>query len=433
MVKVVYRESKYNADRLLGAFLDDRHYDDLITADADLYAPSIDGSMTENNIVAKFRKGVFSKEEQLNAYEGLRGAAVQSQNRGIAAGPRGDKLSTNGRSGRDWVTQYQFDVLDFLTRPDNAFVDPNETLETIAQRKHHSDKEDINGFVWMTSKITENFGVYEGWFDRWTAGLHNKSKEMQKQEAELVKTCISKTNYAQSVMSGVAGFYDRYPRMPYGRPCSYNEKHPELFAKSFPYLNKLNEIFRKELPVRWKCQNDCAQKIDPRFRIADTCFTTLTVNHNWRSAAHLDAGDLGGGFSNISTVSSKDGWGGGELICPEYRAAIKFEPGDLLLVANHTAIHGNAALDPDMDNDRLSIVAYFRENMLELKSWEYENLRRQFIEERKHNENHPEWRKLWNGISPGLFESKEWYDYMNANGMKDPYGGVVAQSLEGFF
>ena len=66
----------------------------------------------------KFRKNVFTKEECDNAYQGLRDAAVESQNRGIAAGPRAEKLG-----GRDWVTEYHHDILDFLLKQNQTKYD----------------------------------------------------------------------------------------------------------------------------------------------------------------------------------------------------------------------------------------------------------------------------------------------------------------------
>ncbi len=70
--------------------------------------------------------------------------------------------------------------------------------------------------------------------------------------------------------------------------------------------------------------------------------------------------------------------------------------------------------------ERMSIVCYFRENMKELGSWEYETLRRDFVEARRLNQDHPEWRPLWNGVSPNMWESKEWYKFIE--GMPDKDG-----------
>jgi len=429
-VKVIYADKKYNSDHLIGKFVDKENYDTLITEDTDVYGPSIDGKMNEENCLVKFRKGVFTKEEQDLCYEGLIGAATESQNRGMAAGPRGNILSSTNRGGREWVTPYQVAVLEYLTRSHDSLDE--ETIEDIKKRfTGKSESEDTRGYVWMRSKVQEDHDPYYGWFDRWLEGLGNYSREEQRNAAIHVRdNYISVTNYAQTVMSGVAGYYSRYPRIPYGRATAFTEKHPEDFAKSFPFLNKLNHCFRELLPTRWAAQRAAADKLDSRFLIDETVFTTLTVNHNFRTAAHLDAGDLASGFSNLSALGK--GWEGAELILPEYRTAVKLEPGDLLLVANHTAIHGNSPLGGE-NPDRMTIVAYFREDMLETKGWEYEQLRKQFVDERRFNTNHKYWRPLWNGVSPAMWDDQEWFDYLDSHNIENPYKKQVNASLEDFF
>jgi hypothetical protein len=248
-------------------------------------------------------------------------------------------------------------------------------------------------------------------------------REDQIKEAIFIeKKYVSETNYAQTVMSGIAGYFDRYPRIPYGRATSYTEKYYDKFALCYPYLHKLNSQFAELIPNRWKAQNEQANKLDPRFCIDGTVFTTLTVNHNWRTACHRDAGDFTRGFSNICGVTGPEGkgWRGGQFILPEYRIAINLQPGDMLLVNNHEGIHGNDELIGD-DNDRMTIVAYFREKMIELKSWDYENLRKQFVDERRLNKDHKLQRPLWNGVSEDMWKQQEWYDYMDKHNIVDPY------------
>ena len=92
-----------NAEDTLGTFITNDRYDLVIQEDTDLYAESVTGDLTEDNIIFKFRKNVFTKEECDSAYAGLREAATESQNRGLAAGPRGEMLGAQGRSGRAWV------------------------------------------------------------------------------------------------------------------------------------------------------------------------------------------------------------------------------------------------------------------------------------------------------------------------------------------
>ena len=437
MVEVLIRP-KHDSSETLGTFITCADYAEMIIDyDCDLYALDLldPTKADEENVIFRYRKNIFTKEEQDLAYEGLRAAATESQNRGMAAGPRGDQLGQEGRGNRDWVTSEQEEILAFLARPANT-IDDGTTLESI--KEHHKKgiaKEETRGRVWLRSEVTQKYPEYHGWFDKWLAGLHNMTREEQIAEAQaVIENYISETNYAQSVMSGIAGYFDSYPRIPYGRATSYTEKNPEQFAKCFPFLRKLNNQFKELLPVRWGNQRREADKIDQKFVIDETVFTTLTVNHNWRTACHYDAGDLHEGFSNICGITGPEGkgWKGAEFILPEYRIAINIQPGDMLLVNNHGGIHGNDALIGD-DNDRLTIVAYFREKMVNLKSWDYEQLRKQYIEERRANKAHPYQRPLWNGVSPNMWEEQEWYDYMTAHNMPDPYGKKEAASLESFF
>ena len=419
MVEVLVR-TKIDSEETLGTFVSSNYYDRVIDSDCDLYAWNATGENDENNIIFKYRKNTFTKEEQDAAYAGLREAATESQNRGLAAGPRGEQLGQEGRGNRDWVTPEQIEILEFLA---NHSVFDDTTIDSIKEYHKLNKKEETRGQVWLRSEVTKVYPEYHGWFNKWLSDVVNMSREEQIKEANyVINTYISDTNYAQSVMSGIAGYFDRYPRIPYGRETSYTEKNYEKFKLCYPYLHKLNQEFANLIPGRWKAQNAEANKLDPRFRIDGTVFTTLTVNHNWRTACHRDAGDLTTGFSNICGVTGPDGkgWRGGQFILPEYRIAINLQPGDMLLVNNHAGIHGNDELIGD-DNDRMTIVAYFREKMVELKSWEYENLRKQYIDERRLNKDHPLQRTLWNGVSPDMWKQKEWFDYMKANNIEDPY------------
>ena len=118
--------------------------------------------------------------------------------------------------------------------------------------------------------------------------------------------------------------------------------------------------------------------------------------------------------------------------------AVNVRPGDLLLINNHEVMHGNTPIELlDDEAERISLVCYLRDGMLELGSKEYEDTRYDYVESRRLNKEHPEQRKLWNGISPGMWESKEWYDYCEEKLGRDellkyhPQAG--ASTLEEFF
>lgn len=453
MVKVIVAAEKHDCEHLLGQFVDESHFDILIEEDCDAYLPAdcditqkaacgvecsnCDVGPDEKRIAFKFRKNFFSQEEQDGAYAGLREAAVESQNRGLAAGPRGEMLSTENRGGREWVTDYEEEVLSWFLRPRNAIV-ADETLESIKLKYGNNPPSDeTRGRVWLRSKVCEQYPEYFGWFDKWAYELVKQPDDEQIRQARKVHDeWISVTNYAKSVFSGVAGWYDRYPRIPWGRATSFTEKNFETFKKSFPFLQSLNRGYKDLLPMKWGNQRAAADKIDSRFLVPETVFTTITVNKSFRTAAHRDAGDLDSGLSNLLVVGSGD-YTGGYLVFPELRIAVNVRPGDLLLVNNHEIIHGNTPIvlnNPEAE--RISLVCYFREKMLDLRSWEYESARREFVETRRANKDHPLQRPLWNGVSPSMWESQEWGDFLKAKGLEDEDGivnQVIENSLENFF
>jgi hypothetical protein len=283
----------------------------------------------------------------------------------------------------------------------------------------------------LRTKVEPEFGSYKEFFPKMMDKLASMSIEEASAYAKNVrKEMISSTNYATAIWSGIAGFYGRYPRIPYGRATAYTDHHREEFEKCYPFARRLDKVFRELLPSRYGSQKGFADQLDNKFLIGeDTTFTTITVNtttsdRNARMACHRDAGSLNEGFSNLTVISDgKKDWKGGYLVTPEVRAAINVRPGDLLLIDNMRIIHGNTPIEaPDSGVDdllRMSLVFYFREDMMKLGSWDYEHLRRDYVDDRRKNEDHRLWRPYWNGVSPSMWGEEEWYDYLTQRGGED--------------
>jgi len=409
MTKIIIAKTKIDCEHLLGQFVDESHFDTLIEEDTDCYLQSED----EANIAFKFRKNYFSKEQQDAAYAGLREAATPTQNRGLAAGPKGDKCG-----GREWVTEFQLRVLDFFKKQsENSIIKVDVAEEVSILRERYASEETSRGLVWLSAKVKE-----DGFdFDKWLKKSIKLSIKERKEEARgIEETYISDTTYANVVNSGIAGWFDRYPRIPYGRATAYTQNHYDKFQMGFPFLQTLDKGFSELLPTRHAAQRAAADKIDPAFLVPGTVFTTVTVNKTFRTAAHRDAGDFSDGLSNLLVLSNNGNYSGGYLILPEVRIAINIRPGDLLLVNNHEYIHGNTPIVTHDDvAERISLVCYLREKMLELGSKEYEDHRFNFVESRRKNKEHPMQRKLWNGISEGMWTSQEWYDYLETVGGRE--------------
>jgi hypothetical protein len=435
MVKVIVAEQKHDMSHMLGQFPDESHYDFLIEEDCDVYMPEVPGhpelTYSEERIVLKFRKNYFSKEQQDQAYIGLREAATETQNRGLAAGPRAEKLGN-----REWVTEYEYDILDYFVNPGaNLFgADPIEEIRASHKNKKPSPSNRNN--VWGISAVKKDGFVFEEWVE---ATQKLPEAEMIAEANRVIKKYVCATTYANGVMSGIAGWFDRYPRIPFGRATSYTAREPEKFAMAYPFLQSLAKGFKDLLPWRYNNQMEAAKKLDPRFLVPETPFTTVTVNRSFRTACHFDAGDLTSGLSNLLTLTNNGNYKGCHLVAPEYRVAVNPRPGDLLLINNHEVMHGNTQIELlDEEAERISLVVYFREKMLELGSKEYEDTRYDFVEHRKNDKEHPEQRPLWNGVSASMWESKEWYDFCEKKLGRDELlkyhpDAKEQQSLEEFF
>ncbi len=107
---------------------------------------------------------------------------------------------------------------------------------------------------------------------------------------------VSNTQFAKAVESGVIGFYDRYPRIPYCRLTAFSLDHPEKFREALPLIRSIDQVFKEEVPDRYNAQLEMVKKTSKDFYIHGTSFTTITINRNFRTALHKDKGDLKQGF-----------------------------------------------------------------------------------------------------------------------------------------
>lgn len=459
-VRVIVADRKYDCEHLIGMFLNESHYDTLINEDCDVYMPancdvvtqstcdtprdcsSCDKGTNELKIAFKFRKNFFSKEIQDEAYIGLRQAAVRTENRGLASGIKEGVTVTDNT--RIWVTNYQYDMLAALKSARVAALDDEDVIDTVRAKYPTAEDRKLAGgggknFVWVIDRFPEQ-GFGNGFdFDSWVDSIKPLDREQRADSTEKVSTMMSTTTYGIGVNSGIAGWFDRYPRIPYGRTTNYTRDNPELFARAYPFLQTLAVGFKELLPWRYNNQMKAAETIDHRFRVPGTPFTTLTVNKTFRTAAHYDAGDFTQGLSNLLVLSNNGNYTGGYLVAPEYRIAVNVRPGDLLLINNHEVLHGNTEIVlQDEQAERISLVCYLREGMLSLGSYEYENCRFEYVESRRLNKNHPLQRSRWNGISPGMWSEQAWFDYCaekigHAEMLKYHPESVKQSSLEDFF
>jgi len=186
---------------------------------------------------------------------------------------------------------------------------------------------------------------------------------------------LSNSPKAKAVYSSIIGYADRYARIPYCRTTEFTYKHFQEYKKAVPYIQFISKMFKEHLPDRWQNQKDEWDKTHDDFKIQNTVFSTVTVNKNFRTACHYDAGDLPEGFGNLAVLETGK-YQGGYTVLPKYGIAVNVRNCDLALFDVHE-LHGNTAMTSDRPYERISIVCYFRKKMVECGSAsdEYERIK----------------------------------------------------------
>jgi hypothetical protein len=149
-----------------------------------------------------------------------------------------------------------------------------------------------------------------------------------------VKGKISKMRVNNVVASGVLGYYESTAFLDAAcRMTGYTRKGLKNFLHGMPFLQAIDKQFKKLVPKAYEKQFKVAEK-HPMYRIDDTAFSTVTVNLNFRTALHKDAGDFHDGFGNLSVIE----WGkyhGGITMFPRFRVGFDVRTGDFLAMNVH--------------------------------------------------------------------------------------------------
>jgi hypothetical protein len=174
---------------------------------------------------------------------------------------------------------------------------------------------------------------------------------------------VSRSDRAFVVRSGLVGYFDRTSRYPYCRQTAFAIDHPELLPACLDLFRAADRVFAESVPDRHAAQMAWAGRISPDFRLTGTSFTTVTVNQNWQTAVHKDAGDLKAGFG-VMTVLRAGPYSGGHLVFPAYRVAVDLSTRDVLMSDVHEW-HGNTPLAGVPGAfERISLVLYCREKLV---------------------------------------------------------------------
>lgn len=145
---------------------------------------------------------------------------------------------------------------------------------------------------------------------------------------------VSKMKVNNNVFSSVLGYFEQTPFM--GLPCrltSYTQKYFKYYKAGIPFLQAIDKVFAKLVPDKYKLQKAAANE-KPMYRIADTAFSSVTINRNFRTALHMDDGDFKQGYGNLSVIE-RGRYHGGYTMFPRYGVGFDLRTGDFIAMDVH--------------------------------------------------------------------------------------------------
>ncbi len=172
---------------------------------------------------------------------------------------------------------------------------------------------DLKSMYWKKRKPVE--------IDKWGARYMQDGK-------------VSKMRVNNNVYSSVLGYFEATPFMKL--PCrltTYTQTYFNYYKMGLPFIEAINEQFKNLMPERHKKQYDRAKK-KSFYQIKDTAFSSLTINRNFRTALHQDAGDYKEGYGNLSVVE-RGKYHGGHTMFPQYGVGIDLRTGDFVAMDVH--------------------------------------------------------------------------------------------------
>ena len=243
----------------------------IIKSDTDVYY------LDENNnekLLLKFRKRVISDKLINIGWNSYKNLAKASRGRGASAGPINSEshywkkrrlVKTN-----KWSTGY-------LTPKGNELYDSyfEKSLEDLIKicsdksikLKDNPQKEDV-----IISLVTKDGGV-------------------------------SKMKVNNQVASNPIGYYEGAKNFA-DLPCRlthFTRTNFEKYNEGLKFIQRIDTLFKKLIPDAHQRQLERANT-KPHLKIPKTSFSTITINRNFRTALHRDAGDFKGGFGNLTVI-----------------------------------------------------------------------------------------------------------------------------------
>jgi hypothetical protein len=222
----------------------------------------------------------------------------------------------------------------------DVYAEINGQKQLLAKlRKQVIDPEIIKtgweGF-WITAAPSRNRGAAAGPIDvKGKYWAKKRPTEIKGWSAKYnLNGTVSKMRVNNNVFSSVLGYFDATPFMKL--PCrltSYTMRYWKYYKHGLPFIYAIDACFKSLVPERYALQRKAAEE-KPLLHIPNTAFSSVTLNRNFRTALHQDAGDFREGYGNLSVIE-RGKYHGGHTLMPQYGIGFNIRTGDFLAMDVH--------------------------------------------------------------------------------------------------
>ncbi len=300
---------KYLSDKevanLEGTWIDESYLKHpVVRENTDVYYKDEDGT---EHLLLKFRKNCIPNSLIKKGWDSYKDLAKPSRGRGASAGP----IDT---SSQYWTKRDLVNTNKWST----GYFNP-KGME-------------------LNQKIKE-FSIDELFEYAISEDLLDEKNELSRDELIHFiikkKGGISKMKVNNQVASNPIGFYEEsknFCKLPC-RLTHFTRTNYDKYKNGLPFIQKIDGMFQKLIPNAYQKQLEQANK-KPHLKIPDTCFSTITINRNFRTALHRDAGDYKDGFGNL-TVIERGKYHGGYTIFPQFGVGVDVRSTDFVAMDVH--------------------------------------------------------------------------------------------------
>lgn len=312
-------------------FTEDDLVHSIIRNNIDVYYLDDEGNEV---LLLKYRKNQISDELCDLGWKSYKDLAKPSRGRGASAGPIDVKGQYFGKRAvvhtKKWSTGY--------LKPDGKVL--KEELELLDFENVKKRTLDLNIEV-----------------------LDEDSKEDLIYKIVKSKNLVSSMKVNNQVASNPIGFYEEsknFAKLPC-RLTHFTRVNYDKYNEGLPFIQRIDQCFKKLIPEAHKKQL-CKASEKCHLQIPKTCFSTITINRNFRTALHRDAGDYKEGFGNL-TVIERGKYHGGYTCFPQFGVGVDVRRGDFLAMDVHEWHTNTPIYETDEDktyNEGLDVA--FKDN-----------------------------------------------------------------------